>query len=108
MGLAIRKLFLVASITALVVSLGAAPASAKNTKHTFSDVILTDGDGSQVTGEIEASVKDVKKRTSIYCGYFSDDYQDSLGYYFADSPVADPTESDVLDFCLEEFPDRFN
>jgi hypothetical protein len=29
---------------------------------------------------------------------------ESLGYYFDDSPVAEPTESDVLDFCLEEFP----
>jgi hypothetical protein len=48
----------------------------------------------------------VRKRTTIYCGYFTDDYRESLGYYFDDSPVAAPTESDVLDFCLEEFPNR--
>jgi hypothetical protein len=103
--LATRAL-LIAALAALIVSLGAGLALAKVTKFTFNDVTLTDGDGSQITGEIEASVKDVRTRTSIYCGYFSDDYRESLGYYFDDSPVADPTESDVLEFCLEEFPNR--
>jgi hypothetical protein len=31
---------------------------------------------------------------------------ESLGYNFDDSPLAEPTESDLLGFCLEEFPDR--
>ena len=104
----VKRSLLVAALAAvLAASLGAGLATAKVTKYTFNDVTLTDGDGSQITGEIEASVKDVRKQTSIYCGYFSDDYQESLGYYFDESPVADPTESDVLDFCLEEFPNRF-
>jgi hypothetical protein len=100
-----RRTILVAAVVVLV-PLGASIASAKVTKYTFNDVVLTDADGTQITGEIEASVKDVNKRTTMYCGYFSDDYMESLGYYFDDSPVAEPTESDLLDFCLEEFPDR--
>jgi hypothetical protein len=102
----VRRALIVVAIAALALSLGAGLASAKVTKFTFNDVTLTDGDGSQITGEIEASVKDVRNQTSIYCGYFSDDYRESLGYYFDESPVAGPTESDVLDFCLEEFPNR--
>jgi hypothetical protein len=65
-----------------------------------------EADGTQITGEIEASVKDVNKRTTTYCGYFTDGYMESMGHYFDDSPVAEPTESDLLDFCLEEFPNR--
>ncbi|MGH2681939.1 MAG: hypothetical protein ACRDIX_01740 [Actinomycetota bacterium] len=90
---------------ALVPVLGAG-ATAKVTKYTFNDVVLTDADGTEIVGEIEASIKDVNKRTTMYCGYFSDDYEESLGYYFDDSPVADPTEQDLIDFCLRWFPDR--
>lgn len=104
----VRRMIPMVVLALVLVPLGANTVSAKVTKYTFSDVILTDADGTQTTGEIESSVKDVKQRTTIYCGYFTDDYAESLGYYFDDSPVADPTESDVLDFCLEEFPNRFS
>lgn len=100
-----RQTILVAAVV-LLVPMSANTASAKATKFTFNDVVLTDADGTQVTGEIEASVKAVNKRTTMYCGYFTDDYMESLGYYFDDSPVAEPTESDLLDFCLEWFPNR--
>ena len=100
-----RRTILVAAMVVLV-PLSANTATAKVTKYTFNDVVLTVADGTEITGEIEASVKDVNKRTTMYCGYFTDDYMESLGYYFDDSPVAEPTESDVLNFCLEEFPKR--
>jgi hypothetical protein len=102
----VRRILAIAVTALVLVPLSANTASAKVTKYTFSDVVLTDADGTQITGEIEASVKDVNKRTTMYCGYFTDDYMESLGYYFDDSPVAEPTESDLLDFCLEEFPNR--
>ena len=66
-----RRTILFAAVVVLV-PLGANIASAKVTKYTFNDVVLTDADGTQITGEIEASIKDVKKRTTMYCGYFSD------------------------------------
>jgi hypothetical protein len=107
MGSRIGHALLIASLVAVVAAVIAGPASAMATTYTFNDVTFTDADGSQITGESEASVKDVRSGTSIYCGYFSDDYRESLGYYFDASPVADPTESEVLDFCLEEFPHRW-
>ena len=102
----VRRILPVALLGLMIALVSATPASAKVTKYTFSDVVLTEADGTEITGEIEASIKDVNKRTTMYCGYFTDDYMESLGYYFDDSPVADPTESDVLEFCLEEFPNR--
>lgn len=101
-----RGLVAVVATAGLLLTVGAGVASAKNVKYTFNDVVLTDADGSQIVGEIEAGVKDTKNQTSINCSYFSDDYVESLGYYFDASPVPSPTESDVLDFCLEEFPNR--
>jgi hypothetical protein len=102
----VRRILPIALLVLALAPLSANIASAKVEKYTFTDVVLTDADGTQTTGEIEASVKDVKTRTTMYCGYFTDDYAESLGYYFDDSPVADPTESDVLDFCLDRFPYR--
>lgn len=81
----------------------AAPASAKTVKYTFNDVQLPDGQ----TGEIEATVKDQKnKADSVYCGYFSDDYAESLGYYYDTVEVAPADADAVLEWCLDEFDER--
>jgi hypothetical protein len=79
-------------------------APAKVTKFTFSDVTYSDG----TTGEIEASVKNTNKSHLTYCGYFSDDYQESLGYYqdFSETTASTDPEQ-VKAFCLEHFDERF-
>lgn len=82
----------------------AVPAAAKVTKFTFNDVMYPDG----TTGEIEASVKSTNKSHLTYCGYFSDDYQESLGYYEEFSEATASTDpGEVESFCLESFDERF-
>jgi hypothetical protein len=93
----------VALVSALLLMLGVQTAAASVIKFTFNDVTLPDGQ----VGEIEASVKILKnKPDSVYCGYFTDDYEESLGYYF-DFHEPAPTEADaVLQICLDEFGER--
>lgn len=96
--------FLTALATMLgVVAFLAPSASATNLKFTFEDVVLPDGQ----VGEIQAGVKLSKnKADSVYCGYFTDNYGASLGYYF-DFYEPAPTDPDaVLAICLAEFDER--
>ena len=79
MATLVRRTILLLVMALAMVPLTGTVASSAVTKYTFNDMVLTDADGTQVTGEIEASTKEVRKRTTIYCGYFTDDYQDSLG-----------------------------
>lgn len=97
-----RRIATIALTAALALALSAPGANAAE-KFTFADVELPDGQ----TGEIEASVKTHKhKDDSVYCGYFTDDYQDSLGYSFTVVEPA-PTEADaVREFCLDAFDER--
>lgn len=92
-----------AGVAAATLMLAAPAAGAEAIKFSFNDVVLPDGQ----TGEIEAGVKLLKnKPDSVTCGYFTDDYQDSLGYYF-DFHEPAPTDADaVLEICLEEFDER--
>lgn len=94
---------MIAVTSALLLVVGAQAAAASVTKFTFNDVTLPDGQ----VGEIEASVKILKnKPDSVNCSYFTDDYQDSLGYYF-DFHEPAPTESDaVLEICLDGYDER--
>ncbi|HEX6238506.1 MAG TPA: hypothetical protein VFZ68_15000 [Acidimicrobiales bacterium] len=89
-------------VAVAVMVLGAPSAGAQNVKFTFNDVAL---DGQTV--EIEAGVKILKnKPDSVTCSYFTDDYQDSLGYYF-DFHEPAPVEADeVLAICIAEFDER--
>lgn len=86
----------------MVLVLTASWAGAKKEKFTFNDVEL---DGQ--TGEIEASVKTAKnKDDSVTCTYFTDDYEENLGYYFKALEVA-PTDRDAVgEFCIENFGAR--
>ncbi|MPZ53442.1 MAG: hypothetical protein GEU79_12045 [Acidimicrobiia bacterium] len=94
---------LVFMILAIVVVATALPALASGDKFTFNDVVLPDGQ----VGEIEAGVKLLKnKPDKVTCSYFTDDYGESLGYYF-DFHEPAPTDADaVLDICLAEFDER--
>lgn len=96
---------LITTITATVLLLGtlALPAFAPTQKYSFNDVTFPNGQ----VGEIEANVKLQKnKDDSAYCGYFSADYQDSLGYYFQFVDSAPLDASSVEQFCLNHFNDR--
>ncbi|HEX6207151.1 MAG TPA: hypothetical protein VF058_02220 [Actinomycetota bacterium] len=108
-SLARRTLPVLVLALVLVPVLGGA-ASAKVEKFTFTDVLLVDGDGTEISGAvIEANVKQTNKRTTGYCGYFTEGYQESLGYYFNDFTV-DPDQElgdQLLRFCQRWFPDRF-
>lgn len=87
----------------LLVMLLALPAFAPVEKFTFNDVTLPDGQ----TGEIEASVKILtNKDDSVNCSYFTDDYQESLGYYFDFVQPAPLDAASVLEFCLDNFDER--
>ena len=98
-----RQLLVVAVMLAAALVLAAA-AAAEVTKFTFQDVTYSDG----TTGEIEASVKNTNKSHLTYCGYFSDDYRESLGYYQEFSETTASTDPDVVRaFCLENFDERF-
>lgn len=98
-----RRLFIATVMAAMVLGLVAQPGLASATKYTFNDVKLPNGE----TGEIEANVKTKKnKDDSVYCGYFTDDYEESLGYYF-DFYGSAPTDRDrVLEICLDHFDER--
>lgn len=86
-----------------LVGILALPAYAPVEKLTFNDVTLPDGQ----TGEIEASVKLLNnKDDSVTCTYFTDDYQESLGYYFDHVEPAPIGAEAVLQFCLDNFDER--
>lgn len=100
-----RKLAITVGLVVALVGALALPAYAPKEKHTFNDVQLTD----ELTGEIEASVKIQKnKDDSIACSYFTDDYEESLGYYLEFVEPAPLDAESVLEFCLEHFDDRFS
>lgn len=100
-----RKLALTVGLVIALVGALALPAYAPNEKYTFNDVQLTD----ELTGEIEASVKIQKnKDDSITCSYFTDDYEESLGYYFEFVEPAPLDAETVKQFCLDHFDDRFS
>lgn len=95
---------LIATAVVLAMLVFAAAAPAKVTKFTFNDVTYSDG----TTGEIEASVKNTNNTHLTYCGYFSDDYRESLGYYQESSETPASTDPDeVRAFCVEHFDERF-
>ena len=92
---------------------GAEPAAAKggqkdNQKFTFTDVTLSE-EGVVVAenGVIEAASRDKKndKQDWTECTYFTEDYAESLGT-FGSSDFASTDAGEVLDFCLQHFPDR--
>lgn len=75
-------------------------------KFTFTDVTLVDGETVITCAVIEANIKQTNKRTTGYCGYFTDGYAESLGYYFNDFSQEANAEN-LLAFCERWFPDRF-
>ena len=95
-----KKIVIIASLVALLALLMATTAYAKKTNYTYTDVELN----GQI-GEIEAGVKTTNKNDYSECTYFSDDYQDALGYY-ADAEIAGNTAEEVLEFCVEHFDER--
>lgn len=83
----------------------ALPAYAPKEKFTFNDVELPNGQ----IGEIEADVKLHKnKDDSVTCTYFTDDYRESLGYYFQFIEPAPLDPDAVREFCLDNFDERFS
>lgn len=95
-----RKILILTSLMILLTFTFVSVVQAAVTKYTFNDV---DTDGMIV--EIEASVKDNNKGKFSQCTYFSDDYEDALGYY-SDAIVAGDTAEEVLAFCVEHFYER--
>jgi hypothetical protein len=102
-----RRFFVAALVGAATLSaaLVAAPtASAAVTKITFNDVVLPDGR----IGEITANTKASRNREdSYYCGYFTDNFQESLGYYFNFLEPAPASDEELLALCLARFDRRF-
>lgn len=99
-----RRVVTIAFTIMILMGIMALPAYAPAEKFTFEDVQLPDGQ----TGEIEANTKSMKnKDDSVYCGYFTDDYGESLGYYFAPVNAAPLGPEIVLEYCLDNFDDRF-
>jgi hypothetical protein len=94
-----KTLFVMSLLIILTLAL-ATVAQAKNTKYTFNDVQI----GEQ-TLEITAGVKETNQNDYSNCSYFSDDFQESLGYY-ADDVIAGDTAEEVLDFCVSNFDNR--
>ena len=95
---------LVVMVTVFGIAIALAPVgTAANLKFSFEDVVLPDDQ----VGEITAGVKLQKNNPdSVYCGYFTDDFVESLGYYF-DFHEPAPTDPDaVLAICLDEFDER--
>jgi hypothetical protein len=92
---------LVGTIVLLSALVLTASALAGVTKYTFNEVTYPDG----TTGEIEAGVKDTNRSDLTNCSYFSDDYQQALGYY-ADAVVF-TTAEEVRQFCLDHFDERW-
>lgn len=93
-------------LAALLVLIPASVAAA-NTKLTFENVVLTDGDGTQTTGVIEAGVKEVNKGTFVTCSYFSADHVEYLGELDAADPAIDVDDAGAVQaFCVTNFPNR--
>lgn len=99
-----RRLITVLTAVVLLVGVVALPAWAPVEKLTFEDVTLPNDQ----TGEIEANVKVMKnKADSINCSYFADEYEESLGYYFEFVEPASTDANEVLQFCLDNFSERW-
>ena len=100
-----KKVLLFAALSLLIAFVFATAVHAATTKYTFNDVKVETDQGTIIV-EIEASVKTHKKKDDFsQCTYFSDDYQDALGYYSAPVDAGDTAE-DVLDFCRSNFDER--
>lgn len=95
-----RKVLIVAILAALLpVSISAAGA----TKFTFDDVTFSDG----TTGVIEASSKVNQKNTATTCNYYTDDYDEYLGYFYTNEVgFTEDQVDEVRQFCLDHFEDR--
>lgn len=98
------------STSAVGAVLPATPAAAAkhsfNDKFTFTDVTVTDADGSTVQVTIEAGSKLTGGGSEFTtCGYYTPDYTSYLGAtqsstFASDDPAA------VEDFCVQGFADR--
>lgn len=98
-----RRCITVITTTMFLISALALPALAPVEKFSFNDVTLPDGQ----VGEIEAGVKThPNKDDSINCSYYTDDYRDSLGYYFDFVEPAPHDPDVVLQFCLDNYDER--
>lgn len=86
----------------IAVALAPTAASAAVNKVTFNDVVLPDGQ----VGEITANTKETNKDSSVYCGYFTDDFREFLGYYFAFVGTVPADDDALLALCLERFDQR--
>ena len=96
-----RKKILILTSLMIVLSFAfTSTVQAAVTKYSFNDVEING-----IIVEIEASVKDNNKGAFSQCTYFSDDYQEALGYYSAPI-VAGDTAEEVLEFCAENFDER--
>ena len=95
-----RKILVITTLLLLLVFATAVAVQAKNTKYTFNDVQIEE----QIV-EIEAGVKETKKSDYSNCNYYTDDYEDFLGYYQEDVSAGDTAE-EVLEFCVDHFGDR--
>ena len=95
-----KKILILTSLMILFTFGFATVVQAATTKYSFNDVNI---DGTIV--EIEASVKDNNKGDFSQCTYFSDDYQEALGYY-SEPVVAGDSAGAVLDFCVAHFDER--
>lgn len=78
-----------------------------NQKFTFTGVTLSDATITVENGVIEASSKDHKKDKNdvTACSYFTEDYQESLGYYASTAFASSDAEA-VKTFCIDHFADR--
>lgn len=95
-----KRFLLLAGLVLAFAFVMVAGAQAANTKYTFNDVTIDE----QVV-EIEAAVKTNKKNDFSKCTYFTDDYEESLGYYEDDVDAGD-SAAEVLDFCVNHFDER--
>lgn len=88
-------------ILVLVLLMIPAVASASVNKFGFNDLTFPDG----TLGELKAGSKITNKGDFTSCSYFSDDYQDYLGY-FQSSEFASEDAGEVLAFCLANYGNR--
>jgi hypothetical protein len=95
-----KKIALATSLALILTLALVTVVHAKVTKYTFNDV-----DIDETIVEIEAGVKTTNKGDFSNCSYFSDDYQESLGYY-QEAVFAGDTADEVLAFCVENFDER--
>lgn len=104
-----KKVLLFAALSLLIAFVFATAVHAATTKYTFNDVEVETDQGTIIV-EIEATVKTRKNKDNfVQCTYFSDDYEESLGYYsehIADDDETPDTAEDVRAFCVDNFENR--